>query len=317
MNGYTRQLIVVNKYWECDPVCWVLTNKYLFDTCNVLLPWPSLTNYPSYGPVTAQPAAPRMIYTQGNLQAEVWCISDLMSKYSPEYQSSSEYKMKVLGNIFSYSSNPVNLVAAIGTASSGPFCPEYEGSRQDNINGSVIVGTKIFMHDAHPESDPNPYSKWRCAYFDQLMNSSLTGNDMLTNLTSSGIETALLCPPNNPATNGQRLYVNSEYTAIGDENVTDYNEYKKKDAEAGRAFTTCYPDNDNGVSVETTHGLIYAAAREYFKGDPPFLFISGVVDRFTKFDVDVNPSVYAQNVIGAHNAGVCVALLLSDIMKQS
>ncbi len=33
-----RSLIVVNKYWECDPVCWALTSKYLYDTCGVKLP---------------------------------------------------------------------------------------------------------------------------------------------------------------------------------------------------------------------------------------------------------------------------------------
>ena len=158
MSDYNRIIIVVNKYWECDPICWVLTNKYINETCHVALKWPQLLTYPSYGPVKVDPrgnSTPRMIYEMGDSHIEIWCISDLLSIFpdKPAYQSSSERKMDVIGKIFDYSASPVELVIAVGTASSGPFCPPYGDKSHENINGSVIIGSKIFMHDGHPEVD--------------------------------------------------------------------------------------------------------------------------------------------------------------------
>lgn len=318
MNQKSRVLIIVNKYWECDPVCWVLTNSYINTNgqYNIPLMWPNLLTYPSYGPVPElSTTTPRMIYDAADSWIEVWCISDLLSRFpnTPEFQSSSQVKMELMGEIFAYSTAPVNLVIAVGTASSGPFYPPYQTKEQNNINGSVIIGSKIFMNDGHPATDPNPYSQWRCDYFDKLMNSSFDLNQYVNGKSFTNIETLLLCPPTNPGTNEQHVYMDGSYVAIGDINVTDYNEYEAKDKAAGDAFVNCCPANTNGVSLETTHGLIYATARDYFKNDPPFMFVSGVVDRFTCFNKDVNPKIYAQNISGAHNAGIAVACILSDI----
>jgi len=316
MSTQSRAVIVVNKYWECDPVCWVLTNKYLNDCCGIKLPWPRLLNYPIYGlvplPPKPQPPAPRLIYATAKLQVEVWCISDLLNGFSAEYQSSSQCKMEVLPAVFKYSPLPVKLVVAVGTASSGPFSPPYQ-SYPDNINGSVVVGSKVFIHDGHPASDPNPFSEWRCAYFDRLMNSSID-ESVISKLGGNSLAIALLSPPTNPATSGQHVYANPAYVSIGDVNVTNYTEYAAKDSEAGQSFIVHCPGNPNGVSMETTHGLIYATARNYCGGDPPFMFVSGVVDRFTLFSVDVSPKVYAQNVTGAQNAGVVVAQLVASLL---
>lgn len=316
MSATNRYLIIVNKYWECDPVCWVLTNKYLNDNCALTtgnMPWPQFVNYPSYGPEEPDlPSRPRLIYTLGTAQVEVWCISDLLRNSSPSLQSSSEEKMKVLMDAFDYSTLPVSLVVAVGTASSGPFAPPYN---QNNINGSVVIGSRIFMHDAHPASDPNPLSGWECSYFDTLMLSTVP-DSVWKPLGGTKLETALLTPPNFPATNGPHIYTNGEYVAIGDVNVTDYTEYSIKDLEAGNSFISNCPGNQNGVSLETTHGLIYATAYDYFKQtEPPFIFISGITDRFTMFNMDVNPKVYAQNETCAHNAGVVVAQLLNNIIS--
>lgn len=318
MSARNRCLIVVNKYWECDPVCWALTNGYLRERCDVKLPWPRLLTYPSYGPVKSQTPAPRLIYATEGIQVEVWCISDMLSKFEdkPKFQSSSERKIEVLGAIFDNNSMPVKLVAAVGTASSGPFYPMYQGAEQGNINGSVVVGSKVFMHDGHPEGNPNPDSKWRCNYFDHLMDSSFSDISMLKKMGADNLETAMLSPPTNPASNGQHIYASDKYIAIGDVNVTDYGEYEKKDKEAGKCFLDICQGNTNGVSLETTHGLIYATARNHFQADPPFLFVSGVVDRFTSFKEDVGPKPYAQNVTGAHNAGVVVAQLVADLLKN-
>jgi hypothetical protein len=62
------------------------------------------------------------------------------------------------------------------------------------------------------------------------------------------------------------------------------------------------------VSLETTHGLIRAQA-----GACPFLFVSGIVNRFQRFGTDVAPRADAQNTVGAHNAGVVVSWMLSSL----
>jgi hypothetical protein len=317
MGSTARYLIIVNKYWECDPVCWVLTNKYLNDNCGLCsgnMPWPTTMHYPVYGPqAPSTPTQPRLIYNLGGVQVEVWCISDLLRNSGAAYQSSSEEKMKVLPGAFNYSTIPVGLVVAVGTASSGPFCPPY---KQDNVNGSVVIGSRVFMHDAHPASNPNPYSAWRCDYFDTLMTSSVPDSAWKP-LGGTKLETALLTPPDNPATNAPHIYTNGAYVAIGDVNVTDYTEYSIKDLEAGDAFLAQCQGNQNGVSLETTHGLIYATARDYGNGTPPpFLFVSGITDRYTMFNIDVNQRVYAQNQSCAHNVGVVVAQIIANIAQD-
>jgi hypothetical protein len=42
----------------------------------------------------------------------------------------------------------------------------------------------------------------------------------------------------------------------------------------------------------------------------PFLFVSGIVDRFGCFDIDVPNPPYVRNTVGAHNAGVVIGYLL-------
>ena len=62
------------------------------------------------------------------------------------------------------------------------------------------------------------------------------------------------------------------------------------------------------ASIETTHGIIRAASAA------PFLFVSGITDTVGRFDLEVTPRVYAQNVVAAHNAGVTLAWLLPGIV---
>jgi len=228
--------------------------------------------------------------------------------------------MQVMPDIFSYSSDPVQMVIAVGTASCGPFCPSFDNKAQDNINGSVIVGSNIFVHDGHPSSDPNPYSQWRWKYMDTLMPSSLD-TSIFSNLRNSvpyrNLESLLLTPPTNPGPSGIHVYNDIEFIALSDVNVTNYEEYEVKDKATGDAFKQHCPENQCGVSLETTHGLIYAQAMESVShgSPPPFAFISGIVDRYLHFSTDVNPKPYAQNVSGAHNAGVVVACLVESLSR--
>lgn len=198
----------------------------------------------------------------------------------------------------------------------------------DNINDSVVVGGRVFMHDGYTEHDPavppnpplNPDNHFECNYFDKVMSSSLLDEEGAFDFTNDqaifkNLESMLLCPATKPSPSGQHFYIDGNHVAIGDVNVWGYTEYPTKDKKAGDAYAKAYPNEKFGVSVETTHGLIYSAARQHNNNqNPPFIFVCGIVDRFGKFGDDVNPKVYAQNVSGAHNAGAFIAYLLSGLL---
>jgi len=321
MHKKTRVIIVVNKYWECDPVCWVLTNKYINEQCGINM-GSQLTclTYPSYGPVKVvcpEASLPRLTFNTDERIIEVWCISDLLSGSPEELQSSSEEKMRLMPIIFEYDlHHQIELVVAVGTASSGPDVARHPRFTSSNINGSVIIGSQVFMHNG---GDEDSKSHYKCNSWNKLMASGSTSFiEQLQTLDFSPYSQLMLCPPTNPATKGQQIYVDKDFVALGNVNVTDYTKYAEKDGETGAAFKAHYPKNDNGVSLETTHCLIYQAAKKHLNNQkPPFLFVSGEVDRYMMFANDVGPKVYAQNVSGAHNAGVAVALIVSKLTEAT
>jgi hypothetical protein len=330
MAGKKKVLVVVNKYWECDPVCSVLTSKYIndqpnHDPCNIDLKFTSTfknSTYPSYGPVkppAAEQTVPRMIFETESRIIEIWCISDLLSNSPANQQSSSEEKMKLLPIIFNYLNDgqklDVELVVAVGTASSGPSAAINPTFNTDNINGSVVIGSKVFLYNGW---DIKSKSNFQCSNCWGEIFSSGTNEfwQTLQKMDFSPYEKLLLCSPTNPSPLKQHVYVNENYIGLGDVNVTDYTKYAQKDLEAGQKFFAKYPRNVDGVSLETTHCLIYLTARNFNKGqDPPFLFVSGIVDRYTKYNDDVKPKAYAQNTSGAHNAGIAVACIISQLVE--
>ena len=296
--GKRRVVVVVNKWWEFEPVMNVLLNDNARPAAE--LGWPTLLNFPARTALLAPP--PRAAFDLDHVQAELWCISDLLASYAEKFQSSSEKKMDRLPLICMGPGRPApDLVIAMGTAA----CP-----LPVNKNGSVVVGTGVFMHDGHPESDPNPLSKWRYEHFDEVVSSSLEPRAFDAIAGAFDREEALkrfLPPPLNPDPAGPEILAAHEYVALGSVNVTDYTEYDAKDKETLDAFTASHPLAD-GPSLETTHGLIRVAS-----GHSPFMFISGIVDRAFHFHEDVSPRSYAQNTCGAHNAGIVLAWLLPKI----
>lgn len=288
-DGRKRVVVVVNKWWECDPVMFVLTSDYVRPACN--LGWPKLLQYPC--PHRDCSKTPRAIFRMDKITAEIWCISDLLAGYPDNacHQSSSEIKMIELPHIFNY---PADLVIAVGTAASYPT--------DVSNNGSVIIGTKVFMHNSHPKGE-NPCSNWQVGPFDEMVESSLT-KDRFTQIVSNlcCIPKLFLVARNNPAEE-LGIVPDYDYVALNSINVTDYSEYEAKDNETLCAYHQHCSD-DNRRSLETTHGLIRVAAGE----NAPFLFVSGIVDRVGHFDDDVSDTPCSQNTVGAYNAGVTVGL---------
>lgn len=233
-----------------------------------------------------------------NISAEVWCISDLLEHLpnTGQYQSSSQRKIERLPLIFKGS--VPDMVIAVGTAGFPSNVSE---------NGSVMIGTGIFMHDCHPNGS-NPNSQWNNGPFEKLLVSAMT-SAQFTAVTKFDptlqIPNLLMTAVLNPAWKS-RILTNFDYVGLGAVNVTDYNEYDQTDQATLDAYAAKYPMR-NAKSLETTHGLIRA------QSDAPFMFVSGITDRVGSFHDEVDPRSYAQNTVAAHNAGIAVAWMLPNI----
>lgn len=290
-----RVLVIVNKWWECDPVMGVL----LHDNARPkdILKWPQTLNHPRPRPATPtvnKSPQPRAIFTFTNSSVEIWCISDLLEDLAEKFQSSSERKMERLPQIFA-GATP-DLVIAVGTAGLPAAVTE---------NGCVVVGTSIFIHDCHPNGE-NPDSKWNSGPFDQLLTSPLDpGRFTAFTKFDNTVADRLMIAPLNPSWK-TRIIAQQDSVALGAVNVTNYAEYERTDRETlavfGKLVSAAKP-----MSLETTHGLIRA------QSNAPFLFVSGVTDRVGCFHDEVDPRPYAQNTVAAHNAGVVVAWMLPNI----
>lgn len=317
-----RIIIVVNKYWECDPVCNVLYNMYINDNSQFKIDLKVKSNmklltYPSYGPVIiddARETKPRIVLEADDRTIEVWCISDLLCNSGKLLQSSSEEKMNLLPYIYNYDlDKEVELVVAVGTASSGPSLDINDTIGTNNINGSVVVGTNVFMHNGY---DNKSNSNYDCNCWSEILKAGTTELiESIFEQYNEKVTDLFLCSRRNASNIGPKIYWSKDFIALGDVNVTDYRKYAVKDKKTGEDFFNKYKDNVDGLSVETTHCLIYKAAKDYLKTNPPFVFVSGIVDRYLKFEDDVKPNDYAQNTIGAHNAGITVAWILSKVIN--
>lgn len=293
-----RIVVVVNKWWELDPVLFCLSSRYL----PFGVPWPTLVDHPRPRRNPQQPGSPaapspRARVSVNTVDIEFWCVSDLMDHLpdKSKYQSSSERKAEHLPIMFA---QQPDLCVAVGTAAGGS---EYR-----SINGSVVVGTKCFMHNAKPNG-ANPDSNWDVGPFGVVIDSDVTPAEFAPFLSMESpiartVSSAFIRPPNNSAT-PPAVLADYDAVALNTINVTDYRDYDAADAETIKAFRAVSQKGTMG-SLETTHGLIrvFGASR--------FLFISGIVNRPLRFPEDVDTAVYAQNTTAAHNAGVVTAYAL-------
>jgi hypothetical protein len=300
-----RVLIVVNKWWECDPA---LAAMLCDNTRPKGSPWPSPLQPPrrqpdpNHLPAENPNPLPRAVFPYKTFSAEIWCVSDLIEDLPPECQSSSSAKALRMSRPFEAGLSP-DLVIAVGTAGTCTATP--------NWNGWVTVGTSVFMHDGHPSADANPFSKWR-GPFDQLLESYIDPSlfAALAALDVAAVSSHFLPVPLNPSTSSG-ISIGYGDVALGTLNVTDYTQYTALDPTTVDAFSKSGPNN-KPVSLETTHGLIRVQCES---AKNPFLFVSGITDRFGFFDSDNAPRSDAQNTAAAHNAGVVVTWLLASLDK--
>ncbi|HMF62759.1 MAG TPA: hypothetical protein VK608_01635 [Edaphobacter sp.] len=299
-----RVLLVANKWWECDPALSAMLNNNARPPHS---PWPDVLHpsrkVPEQMPYFNHHPVPRAIFGYNHFRAEVWCISDLLDHYSPSDQSSSEIKAELLHHIFDYTEadhthEQPGLVIALGTA-----CTPID---VQNRNGCVAIGTSIFMHNGRSEC-PTSTSNLNSPYFDQLLESPVTP-EMFAAIAAMDVTSAAnrFLPVPTHASAVANISVGLGDVALNTINVTDPAYYAVCDNMTLDAFQS-QKRSAQPVSLETTHGLIR------IQSNSPFLFISGIVNRFEQFGVDVVPRLNGQNTAGAYNAGVAAAWLLAEL----
>jgi hypothetical protein len=308
-----RVVVVVNKWWECDPVMNVLLHAKARPGN---LAWPTVLNHPHPRPTDLplppqKPSfLPRAVYTYPAVDVEIWCISDLLEDLPDltRFGSSSQRKAEALLRVFN--GRFPDLVIAVGTAA----------FPTDSImNGSVAVGTRAFIYNPNPDGK-NPYSNWSVGPFETVIESAVSADVFAKYVgDKSSVPNRFARTPNNPAP-VMDVLADQQAVAVGSVNVTDYRQYDDADRDAMNSFYT----NANGapaLSLETTHGLIRAV---YGVAKPdsdsrtalPFMFISGITDRIGHFAQDVGANEYAQNFVASHNMGVVLASIIPNVVDQ-
>lgn len=225
-----------------------------------------------------------------------------------QYFSSSQEKNKVLKNILGQ--EPVSLIVAFGTAG----CPD-----KISYNGSVVVGSNVFIHDGHKETEPNEYSRLREKdFFEKIIYPANTSyiNDLLNKINielsnpnyQEFFTKRLLNLPLNPSI--PRIYVNANYTALSIVNVTNYKEYALKDEEGIDVYKKS-KIAEKLFSVETTHGLI-----RMISNNVPFIFVSAISDVVGNFETEMFPKQEAQNYSASFNGGVFLSWFINFLFEE-
>jgi len=295
-----RVIVIVNKWWECEPVLAVFLNPNARPTT---LGWPDPLFHPrkypdAAGPTTYVAAAPRAVFHLTNIDADVWCISDLLADLGAAYQSSTEKKADRLPEILT--GVTPSLVIAAGTAG----YPSLETE-----NGSVVIGSRVFLHDGHPPSSAqNPVSQWHDGTFNEVIDSSLDRGafDAIVEAAAAlapPIDDLLLATPLNPSPT-PKLIGGYDWISLASLNVTDPAEYKSQDQATLDAFAAAGNDPTTAKSLDTTLALVRVRL------EAPFIFAAGIVNRVGFAAEEMQARSYAQNTVGAHNAGIVLARLI-------
>lgn len=297
-----RVMLIANKWWEADPLCWVLFHDKAHPSTFSNY---KINNYPtqrksvrSTEPQTPDPPAiPRFTFNYMEAVVEVWCLEELMNP--AENPSSTLEKARVLPAAINSGPSP-DLVVAFGTG----------GSREGlNINGCVVIGRRVFIHDPY-ESESDRTGMWAAPNTDTVIESDLLPTVFrgLSPESRHSAEARFLPTPVAPA-NPALVLAGNSFISVGAINCINYDDYTKIQKSAVEAFREHGSTLGEFGSIESTHGVIRVIA------DVPFLYVTGITDSIGVFNIQVTPRAYTQNTVAAHNAGIALAWLLPDVMQ--
>jgi len=248
-----------------------------------------------------------------NVIADIYCIQNLFKE--GENSSNSEIKYGYLRSLFKRNAFRLDEVDAVLSVSTSETTP-YSQGKNESCNGCVFVGRRFFISDQQ-ENDPTTLSHLdigTCAsgHTEYYIEAPIMDRiyDRL-NFTEMAMR-----PAYRNSASELKCYANSNFASVGVVNVIDYSCYSKADEDAYAAFRErSYARYDMPVGIETTHGVVVKALHSVIddmdlKKEIPVTFISPIVDRYLKFDEDVDGKYGKQNYICSYNGGVATGHIL-------
>jgi len=250
-----------------------------------------------------------------NLIADIYCIHDLFEKGSNS--SNSESKFNRLKNLFK--SNVFRLeecdgILSFSTSESTPYSQGCLGV--DSKNGCVYVGNKFFLSDQR-ENDATTES-WLDIGDDESKHTELYLEKPISEKMYNFLSIIDMNLKHAPINSADKLFcrASDEFACVGVVNVMNYQCYKKADECAYDKFREMYNATvDKPIGIETTHGVVVKALRETcsemsLEKSIHVNFISPIVDRYLKFDEDVDEKYGKQNFVCSYNGGVATGHIL-------
>lgn len=208
--------------------------------------------------------------------------------------------------IFGQGATP-DFVIAFGTASFADAA---------SYNGCVVAGTNAYLFNPYRNAPAgivhDPTADWDDPTKVGILMTSEAGRAVFTSLGTNPNTilsiNARLTPAPSYAAATLAFIPAANYIAVGDLNITNYDDYVWADP---MALKDCLENNPTYPvgSLETTHGLIRSMS------EAPFLFVSGITNRLGYLNQEQAPRSIAQNFAAAHNAGVALAWLLPLIVR--
>jgi hypothetical protein len=341
-----RIFVIANKRWEADPIAGVLLSpgdRFLEGDLKTYgwKPPAALPGSGLYGfdkTIKSNGLHPLAVLTYPN-QAEVllWSLQDIVALDSSLAEEdgkvgnkSSLRKFLALKTFLSHEwlrangYEAPNLVISVGTAACDGVAP---------CSGQVMIGSKVFAMDAETDEADHPNLRWKKpdAPLDEILLSpsagGINGEELLTRVAAHSedlvkfAKTRVLKAPRSVGMN-PLIKIDENGVAVSSVNILANDDYSWADRFSTgallKAVKKAGKQNTESAklvqtlkvgSVETTHAVIRAAS------DVPFLYVSGFVNRLGQFDTEVDPAYYAQNFVGAHNAGVVLEALLPAVIE--
>lgn len=253
-----------------------------------------------------------------------YCISYLFS--AKENSSNSQIKFNHLKKLLDDEGKNGFVPDYIISVSTSESTPEMQGN--GSINGCVVMGSKFYAKDCSGMDRPKKAEDKSNLKFPEFY--YVETNDTLFydfyNLinTNQQVLTDGMMPARFYPTKKLACISNPNYVSLGVVNITNYTRYKKADPETYKEYIEDFVDKEKKddkkfkelipEGLETTHAVVKMAALE--KGNIPVLFVSPIVDRYERFDDDVDGKWGEQNRRSSFNAGVAVANMLEYFRNE-
>ncbi len=248
-----------------------------------------------------------------NVLADVYCIEHLFDE--KENSSNSHVKYGLLKKLFRSNEFRIGDVEAVLSVSTAESTPDVQGKGgEESRNGCVYVGNRFISYDQRL-CDPTTKSDLELdggpEEDSELFNEKEICDGLYAALNKTDM--AFKWPYRNASAN-LGCTAGDDFVSVGVVNVMDYSCYKDADAEAYKAYASY--GQHKPVCIETTHGVVVKAFNRVCRElgcatCAPVAFVSPIVDRYLKFDEDVDGKYGRQNFVCSYNGGVATGHILS------